>query len=83
MKYTFIDTYDSFEDVQVGECFSFVNNSQFPQTTVFMKLPIVIHVGNEGELTYNSICLTNDKLYYVCGKEQIIIRDVELIVKKR
>lgn len=83
MKYNFIDAYDSFEDVQVGECFSFVHNSQFPQTTVFMKLPIVRHVGKEGELTYNSICLVNNKLCYICSKEQIIICDVELIIKKR
>ena len=84
MKYTFVDAYNnSFEDIRVGECFSLVNNSEFPQTTIFMKLPTVRRIENGEDNAYNSICLVNNKLHYVISKEQIIIRDVELIINKR
>ena len=80
MKYTFKDAYNNFEDVKVGECFSFVNKSRFPQTTVFMKLPTVEDFTKE---KYNSICLVGNTLHYIDSEESVIIRDVELIIKKR
>lgn len=82
MKYTFKDVYNNFEDIKVGECFSIVNSSRFPQTTVFMKLPTVIEDNFDKELC-NSICLCGSTLHYICNEEKVIIRDVELIIKKR
>ena len=83
MKYTFKDAYNSFDDVRVGECFSFVNNPQFPQTTVFMKIPTVIQETDGEEYTCNSICLVGNRLHYIGSQENVIIRDVELIINKR
>ena len=83
MKYIFVDNYDSFEDVKVGEVFSLVNNSTYPQTTLFMKLPVLITDPIDGERsTYNTICLCGNKMFYICSKQQVIIRNVELVVKK-
>ncbi len=83
MKYTFVDNYDSFEDVKVGEVFSLVNDSTYPQTTLFMKLPVLRTDRIDGEYnTYNAICLCGNKMFYICSKQQVVIHDAELIVRK-
>ena len=83
MKYTFVDNYDSFEDVKVGEVFSLVNDPTYPQTTLFMKLPVLRTDHTDGEnSTFNTICLCGNKMFYICSKQQVVIRDVELMVKR-
>ena len=91
MKYTFVDNYDNFEDVKVGEVFSLVDDEKYPPTTLFMKLPIVKDdEDNDNPFnTCNAICLVaphlhedGSCLHYICNKQQVVIRDAELIVRK-
>ena len=92
MKYTFVDNYDSFENVKVGEVFNLVNDDKYPSSTLFMKLPVISKDNKDSDNpfhTYNAICLVAPHLHedgscmhYICSKQQVVIRDVELIVKK-
>ena len=81
MKYVFEkDTNsDFFKNIKVGECFSLEDNSTFPQTTVFMKLPRVKELDGDGACEpMNAINLVNNKLYYILCGESVIIRDATL-----